>query len=151
MHVYILNANITATTALVVDEYYTDDIIYSPDVPFFRDDSGDLLDQPYPLSIITAPAPNLAGLDADQIDNDKLIATFRSRAAKVLRVAAAHGHRNVILGAWGCGAFGNDPEMVANAFKDALKELPVFEHVCFAVWDKRDPPVVFEMFKRVFE
>src|SRR6185312_12808515 len=37
---------------------YTDNIIYSPDVPFFRDDRLQLLDEPFTVSIITAPAPN---------------------------------------------------------------------------------------------
>jgi len=36
---------------------YTDHIIYSPDVPFFRDDTLTLLEAPFLASVITAPAP----------------------------------------------------------------------------------------------
>jgi uncharacterized protein (TIGR02452 family) len=39
---------------------------------------------------------------------------------RVLAVAAMHGHDTLVLGAWGCGAFGNDPEMVAELFREAL-------------------------------
>jgi len=32
------------------------------------------------------------------------------------RLAAAHGYTRLVLGAWGCGVFRNDPEVVAAAF-----------------------------------
>jgi uncharacterized protein (TIGR02452 family) len=57
---------------------------------------------------------------------------LRRRAARVLAVAAAHRHRRLVLGAWGCGVFGNDPTMVAEAFAAALERYPM-EHVVFAV------------------
>ena len=61
------------------------------------------------------------------------------RAARVLAVAAAHGHRRIVLGAWGCGVFGNDPATVAEAFAEALRQHPM-DHVVFAVLGpNRDP------------
>jgi uncharacterized protein (TIGR02452 family) len=59
------------------------------------------------------------------------------RARRVLAVAAAHGHRRLVLGAWGCGVFRNDPVVVADAFADALAERAgSFDLVVFAVWDE---------------
>lgn len=66
---------------------------------------------------------------------------FESRIAKVLRVAAFHGHEALVLGAWGCGAFGNDPALVAHRFREALTGpfAGVFSDVVFAITDaKRD-------------
>jgi uncharacterized protein (TIGR02452 family) len=54
----------------------------------------------------------------------------------VLRVAAAHGHRELVLGAWGCGVFGNDPAEVAQVFAETLAASPWFDLVVFAVLDR---------------
>lgn len=128
------------------DQYYTDDIIYSPEVPFFRDEYNNLLPKPFNLSIITCPAPNVSSMVS--VDVKRLEETFYRRAFKILTVAAFANHKHIVLGAWGCGAFGNDANMVANAFLKALKLTPVFETVSFAVYDTREPPVVFETFKK---
>jgi uncharacterized protein (TIGR02452 family) len=128
-------------------QYYTDNIIYSPEVPFFRNDHNILLEQPFLLSIISAPAPNLR--DVENVDEDELIQVLYARALKILKIAAKNGHKNIILGAWGCGAFGNDPTTVSMIFSEVLKDVPAFEHVCFAVYDTREPPVLLQSFKRI--
>ena len=130
------------------DRYYTDNIIYSPRVPFFRDEANAFLETPFLLSIISAPAPNMHGME---IDEELLRTTISRRALKVLHVAAEHGHTHLILGAWGCGAFCNDPLMVANIFKEVLKKVPVFNHVCFAVYDTRPETPLYKTFKQVME
>jgi uncharacterized protein (TIGR02452 family) len=138
------------------DTLYTDNIIYSPKVPFFRDEYYFFLETPFELSIITCPAPNISSMKTPKSwqEDEELAATLDTvlfrRATKILEVAAAHGHKNIILGAWGCGAFGNDPKQVAKAFKEALTKVPAFEHVCFAVYDTRQPPHLFDTFKEVF-
>ena len=48
----------------------------------------------------------------------------------------AHGHRALVLGAWGCGVFGNDPATVADAFAQALRRVARFDRVVFAVLDR---------------
>jgi uncharacterized protein (TIGR02452 family) len=131
------------------DCYYTNNIIYSPNVPFFRDENNLFLENPFTLSIITSPAPNLNG--AQNVDKKKVAEILASRMDRILSVAASHGHLTLILGAWGCGAFGNDPADVAELFKSALIVLPAFEHVCFAVRDNNTPPHKFEAFTNVFK
>ena len=62
------------------------------------------------------------------------------RAARVLAVAARHGCRSLILGAWGCGVFRNDPTQVAAAFRGNLADggrfAGAFDRIVFAVFDK---------------
>jgi uncharacterized protein (TIGR02452 family) len=135
------------TNILCDNSYYTDGIIYSPKVPFFKDEHNLFIEEPYTLSIISAPAPNLNG--AQFIDEDVLITKILHRTERILQVAALNEHKNIVLGAWGCGAFGNDPNIVANAFMMALEVVPAFESVCFAVYDTRTPPHIYETFKKV--
>lgn len=116
---------------------YSDRVIYSPAVPVLRDERGGLLPRPYPVSFLTAAAPNRAALARNQPEHlAEVPAILRRRAARVLDVAAAHGHRRLVLGAWGCGVFGNDPATVAAAFAAALSDRPYFERIVFAVLDR---------------
>jgi uncharacterized protein (TIGR02452 family) len=118
------------------DLRYSDRVIYSPAVPVFRDDRGELLDQPYPVTFLTAAAPNLGAIHSNQPESAASVPeVLRRRALRVVRIAAAHGHRRLVLGAWGCGVFRNDPAVVAQAFADALRQVPAFERVVFAVYD----------------
>jgi len=117
---------------------YSDRVIYSPAVPVFRDDAGALLSVPYPVSFLTAAAPNRSAIARSQPQHlaDIPIA-LRRRAARILDLAAAHGHGRLVLGAWGCGVFGNDPATVAEAFAAALHRRPSFDRVVFAVLDRQ--------------
>lgn len=118
------------------DALYTDHIIYSPRVPFFRDKARQLLEEPYLLSVITAPAPNMgAVLQQAPHRTQEVRETFVRRAAMVLAVARDRGHEVVVLGAWGCGAFGGDPEVASDAFDQALKGAfqGAFRRVVFAI------------------
>ena len=141
---------------LAEDTLYTDGVLYSPKVPFIRNEHLLFLESPFELSILTAPAPNLTAMKApktwqeDEELDSIIYHTLLHRATKVLQIAELHGHKNIILGAWGCGAFGNDSGQVASAFAEALSKVPYFEHVCFAVYDTRQPPVLFEAFKDYF-
>jgi hypothetical protein len=118
---------------------YTDHLVYSPDVPFFRDDALALLEQPFLLSILTSPAPNAGAALAQHPGTERAVyVTLARRARQLLAVAAAEGHRTLVLGAWGCGAFRNDPDAVAPLFAGLLAEEPLrsaFSRVVFAVYD----------------
>jgi uncharacterized protein (TIGR02452 family) len=119
---------------------YTDHIIYSPDVPFFRDEKLALLEAPFLVSILTAPAPNAGEASRHgRGEGRRVRATLEDRAGKVLAVAAAQGHRCLVLGAWGCGVFRNDPRDVAAIFGHWLgheRFARAFDRVVFAVYDR---------------
>jgi uncharacterized protein (TIGR02452 family) len=103
----------------------------------FRDDKGRLLSAPYPVSFLVSAAPNRSAIARQQPGSlPEIRTTLARRAARVLRVAAAYRHRELILGAWGCGVFGNDPAEVAEAFARALTAGPWFDRVVFAVLDR---------------
>jgi uncharacterized protein (TIGR02452 family) len=125
------------------DLRYSDRVIYAPGVPCFRDDKGNLLDAPFRTAFLTAAAPNLGAVLLNQrSDADDVPAALRRRAIRVLSIAAAHGHRTLVLGAWGCGVFRNIPAEVARAFAVALDEVPCFDRVVFAIYDRvRNTPV----------
>ncbi len=106
--------------------------ILSPAIPVFRGDDGVLLDAPWHLDILTCAAPkaNIVGLEY-------ATAVMRERIDRVLAIAQAYGYRSLILGAWGCGAYHNNPYAVAELFRDALTGpyLGAFETVTFAIAD----------------
>lgn len=124
------------------DLLYSDRVIHSPRVPVFRDDKGRLLDAAHQVSLLTAAAPNLGAVVRNQPgDVDRVAPALRARARRLLAVAAAYGHRRLVLGAWGCGVFRNDPATVAEAFDLALADADGwFDQVTFAVLDRADGP-----------
>ncbi|GAB2853286.1 TIGR02452 family protein [Streptomyces deserti] len=137
------------------DPFYTDRVIHASAVPVFRDDRGRLLDEPYAAGFLTAAAPN-AGVvlrTAPQRAAD-LPHALSARAERVLETAAAHGYRRLVLGAWGCGVFQNDPAQVAGAFRALLEPggrfASAFEHVVFGILDRTAGSVVREAFVRAF-
>ena len=99
---------------------YSDRMIYSPHCPVFRSDDGALLEQAYCVDFITAPAPNAGAV---QQNGPSLVpqieGVLRERASKLLGLAAHHRCDVLVLGAWGCGVFRNDPAMVAGIFPRA--------------------------------
>ncbi|MBV6700559.1 TIGR02452 family protein [Kitasatospora aureofaciens] len=118
------------------DLRYSHRVIVSPGVPVIRGPRGDLLARPYPVTFLTSPAPNAGQLERRSAGVD-VRAVLAERALRVLAAAARHEVRALVLGAWGCGVFRNDPAQVAEAFEGALARYgAAFEHVVFAVWDR---------------
>ncbi|WP_028798728.1 TIGR02452 family protein [Streptomyces sp. 142MFCol3.1] len=137
------------------DPFYTDRVIHSPAVPVFRDDRGALLDAPYHAGFLTAAAPN-AGVVLRRTPERaaELPGALAVRAERVLETAVAHGYRRLVLGAWGCGVFRNDPAQVADAFHTLLggdgRFAGAFTHVVFAVLDRTRGSVTLGAFERAF-
>ncbi|MER6815009.1 TIGR02452 family protein [Spirillospora sp. NPDC000708] len=135
------------------DLLYSDHMIYSPGVPVIRTDAGRLLDEPYEVAFLTSPAPN-RGAIRDPEKAERIPEVLRVRARKVLAVALARGHGRLVLGAWGCGVFRNDPAEVAEAFAGPLgpggEFENRFEHVVFAVWESAKDTPRRNAFRRVF-
>ena len=117
--------------------FYTNYAIYSPGVPVFRDDAGGLLAAPYLCAFVTSPAVNAGTYLKDGGRQADVTREMRHRIDKVLAVMAGHGHDTAVLGAWGCGVFRNDPQVIADLFRAVLatRLAGVFRRVVFAVLD----------------
>ena len=134
---------------------YSDRVIYSPECPVFRADDCQLLSEPYYVDFMTCAAPNAGAIRREQpADSPKIEAVFRERIGKVLAVAFKHGCQNLVLGAWGCGVFGNDPATVAKLFREYLGAGGAFERrfnrLLFAVFDLSKDRSTYLAFARTF-
>ena len=115
---------------------YNSDIIYTPDIIVFRRDDSDMgLIPPearYKVDVITCAAPNL---NIVQPSPNEQYALMYERIGRIMDVAANNGADSLVLGAFGCGVFMNDPSVVAEASKDALRDHPgSFRKVVFAIY-----------------
>lgn len=130
---------------------YTDHLIYSPEVPFFRAEDHTLLADPFLLSIITSPAPNAGeAVRHGRAEGHLVDGVLARRARQVLTVAATQGHRVLVLGAWGCGVFRNDPRAVAQTFFDLLRGpdfTGLFDRVVFPIYDRAKPSATRQAFE----
>lgn len=132
---------------------YSDYMIYSPRVPVFRNDDGSLIDKPYLVSFLTSPAVNAGVIKQRESGKiDSIESVNRKRARKFLWIAKENRHRILILGAWGCGVFQNDPQMIARIFAELLKDefARCFERVVFAVYDTSRAQRVYQSFVENF-
>jgi len=110
----------------------TDWTIYSPDVPVFRTDDGTTLERPWRLSFLTCAAPYAPTVGQPESGN-----LLQKRINRILDIARAYGYEVLVLGAWGCGAFRNDPWRTAGDFQLALKTEfeGAFSEIVFAITD----------------
>lgn len=157
------------------DEYYNpnraeanvihnDDIIYTPFVRIFKNDDNKLMDKSdwFNVDVITCAAPNLREVpnngwcnvgesnDAVTLPDNELQAIHEKRARKMLDVASAEGADVVILGAFGCGAFRNNPKVVATAYKNVIKDYrKCFKEIEFAVYCSAYDSENYEAFKEI--
>lgn len=120
--------------------FYTDMMIYSPKVPVFRKDKGELLTKPVVCNFITSPAVNAGVVRKQEPERQNEIADAMGvRIDKMLSLAFHRENEVLILGAWGCGVFKNDPKEIAGLFKKHLqgKYKNKFKRVVFAVMTKK--------------
>ncbi len=134
---------------------YSDRMIYSPVCPVLRDDQGEWLTQPYSVNFITSAAPNAGAITSNRTgEAPQIRQVFRERIGKVLALAVHQGCDALILGAWGCGAFRNDPQLVAEEFWEQLKPQGTFwgriPKVVFSVLDRNDALGNFHAFAKRF-
>jgi uncharacterized protein (TIGR02452 family) len=134
---------------------YSDAMILSRGCPVFRDDEGRLLDEPFLATFITSAAPNAGAMsDHRRAELARIPEIFRRRSEHVLALAASQGYKQLVLGAWGCGVFRNDPAVVADAFSDHLRRgawAGHFERVVFSVLDASPSQATFRAFRQAFE
>ncbi len=130
---------------------HTDYVLYSPGVPVIRGDDGRLLEVPYHVAILTSPAVEANRLSPES--HDQALSNMHRRIRKVLAVGLLHGHRAIVLGAWGCGAFGNNPMDIAELFRRELdgEFRGTYQHIVFAILSFPPEERAIGPFRRAFE
>ena len=135
----------------------SDAVMITPQVEIIKDENGDLLPESVVVSVMTCAAPMIKrGMEGltDQQYKDLIY----NRISGMLKVAAYLGYQVLILGAFGCGAFGNDAHVVSNLFYKVLKEFNFggweakhfFYRIDFAVMDHSAEQYNFKEFSRNF-
>lgn len=147
-----------------INALYNDDCIYTPDVTVFKTDTAqpELLSEKdwYKINVITCAAPNLrskpsnamnpgSGDTGVSINNSELLELHMKRMRRILEIAKSNGAEVIILGAFGCGAFQNPPEIVAEAMAQVIKEyMCAFKVIEFAVYCSPKDTKNYDVFKR---
>ena len=136
----------------IIDNYGWDDIIYVPDVVIFKTDVSipELLNKSdwYKVDVIVSAAPEFWRWYP--YSESKFKDVIKKRIKRILDVASKEKVDVLILWAFGCGAFQNPPEIVAQTFKDELKNYD-FKTVEFAIHSRKGRPNQnFEIFDKVF-
>ena len=129
----------------------TDAVIITPRVEIIRDDENELLEESVVVAVMTCAAPDIREGMADMTQEiyEKMI---YNRIMRMLVCAASRGYNNLVLGAWGCGAFGNDPKTMSDLFKKAARETDgLFETMEFAIIRNDERPENFNEFSRNFK
>ena len=101
----------------------------------FRDDEYELIAEPWQMDVITMAAPiAILGIGVSKKKGAELL---DSRIERLYEIAASLGYENLVLGAWGCGAFGNNPVAVSSLFRKHLEGRFVgcFSEVAFTIAD----------------
>ncbi len=121
--------------------FYTDHMIYSPNVPIFKNEEGKNLEEFIHCGIITAPAINTGVVKRKEpkkiIDIEHVM---ERRIKKVLAISLENHHSTLVLGAWGCGVFQNEPTDIARIFREVLDMdfKNRFRKIVFAIYAKND-------------
>lgn len=148
------------------DPLHNDDCIYTPGVVVFKSDTDEPRLQPermwYTVDVLTCAAPNLRekpGNDMNpgdgdspiDISSDELQRLHEKRLRRVADIAVENGAEVLILGAFGCGAFRNPPEVVAQAMKTVVEEYRYcFKTIEMAVYCTPRDDTNYRVFSEVF-
>lgn len=135
----------------------SDAMMFTPEVEIIRDENGNFLEETVIVAVLTCAAPMIT-LGKEGMSEDGYQNMVYNRIMGMLKCAAYFGYKHLVLGAWGCGAFGNDAHMISNLFYKALKEMKFngmqeedfFRRIDFAVLDQTVEQYNFKEFYRNF-
>lgn len=127
------------------------DLIYTPNVKVFKTDTymPQIMPQSewFDVNVITCAAPSLYMTSIPDSDLEQI---HQTRAKRIIETAIKFNNEVLILGAFGCGAFCNNPTIVANVYKNILpKYAYAFETVEFAVYAKYETDVNYSTFNKI--
>lgn len=135
----------------------SDAIMFTPKAEIIRDGNGSLLEDTVVVAVLTCAAP-MVSRGKEGMGEAEYQDMFYQRIVGMLKCAAYFGYKHLVLGAWGCGAFGNDARVVSDLFYKALKEMDYnghrendfFRRIDFAVLDRTVEQYNFKEFYRNF-
>lgn len=110
---------------------YTDGMIFSQNVPVVRDDLGNELKEPIKCDFLTVPAVNRN--KAKSIPREQTNLTMERRINKIVSFCAETDCEVAVLGAFGCGVFGNDRNEVLPMFERAINKFGGDKKYIFAI------------------
>lgn len=140
------------------NDYGTSALMLTPNVEIFRNRRGELLDATTVVAVVTSAAPIMHKNWLEDSYAKEYCNIIYKRISAILTCAAHYGYRHLVLGAWGCGAFHNDPDVVAPMFARVLREFTyagkktddLFERISFAVPYSERNPDNYLAFEEVF-
>ena len=134
--------------------------IYTPFVNVYREPKTyNTLDNPYLVNVISASMIIRPKLDENGDIEKKYVHIVRKKIRSVLRTAIKRNNSKLVLGAWGCGAYGCPSKHMARIFKRVLDEEEFkhsFSDICFAILEDHNstrldnPEGNFKPFKDLF-
>ena len=135
----------------------SDSLMITPRVEIIKDENGTLLDDSVVVSVLTCAAPKVSG-GKEGMSEAAYRKLVYDRIVAMLKFAAFSGYSHLILGAWGCGAYGNDASVISDLFRRALNELDyngfkendMFSRIDFAVLDRTPNQYNYKQFRRNF-
>lgn len=108
---------------------YTNTALYSPNIMFFREGQPDTL-----ADVLTCAAPNYSvALRYGKFTAEENASTLSQRIEFIYRIVASRHVDTFIVGAWGCGVFKQDAEVVAELFLKVLAKCTPCAKLVFAV------------------
>ncbi|MBO4400362.1 MAG: TIGR02452 family protein [Selenomonadaceae bacterium] len=146
------------------DSVYTDACIFTPEIVVFKSDTDIPKTLPsenwIAVDVMTCAAPNLrehpnniynpGKMASAKLSDTELLAVHEKRARHMLTVLASHGVEIFVTGAFGCGAFKNNPSVVATAYKNILPEFDgAFREIVFAIYCTPRETQNFDAFKKI--
>ncbi len=129
---------------------YTNHAIYSPDIVFFRDGKFELVEKPFKASVLTLPAVNMGQVLLKGENQAEAERVMRRRMKLALAIFAKQGAKNLVLGAYGCGVFRNDPKQIATWWQELLEDEGMgqyFDFIFHAVLDRSQNGACIKAFK----
>lgn len=135
--------------------FFSDRLIYTKGVTVFKDDSDVPQIMPksewFQVDVITCAAPYIA--KRKYTNKTALKELFKGRIKNIFEAAIDNNIEVIILGAFGCGAFKNPPEVVAKAFHEVICENEYnnyFKKIVFAIKSYNASNSIFHAFNKEF-
>jgi uncharacterized protein (TIGR02452 family) len=129
---------------VISNEFYplgVNEGLYTRDAVFFKDFNYNQI-EPFMVDVITVAAINLSKEDNPKEILDSYDVIMMDKMRLMFDMALQNGCKNIILGAWGCGVFSNNPVNIASMFEEVMMKRKnrvdstyheCFENIIFAV------------------